>query len=128
MLASVLRARDTNVTVSWVKGHAKQIYIDRGRTTPEDKAGVDGADELARVGARSHEVSSEITVSASLRKLAAKRVHGMMVCILKARIAEESRLYGTQAGHDTSDDRGSDAGDSMCMPHPGTEDLHVRIR
>ena len=49
----------------------------------------------------------------------------MMVCILKARIAEESRLYGTQAGQDTSDDRASDAGDSMCMPRSGTEDLHV---
>ena len=48
MLASELRTRETNVCVSWAKGHAKQIDIDRGRTTLEDKQGNDGADALMR--------------------------------------------------------------------------------
>jgi len=115
LLASELRARETNVCVSWVKGHAKQIDIDRGRTTREDKEGNDGADELAVAGATLHEIDSEVVDSAALRKLSAKRVQGMMVHVLKARLVEESRLSGTQAGHDSNDDRGSDAGSCMCM-------------
>jgi len=125
MLASQLRARETIVTVSWVKGHAKKIDIDRGRTTWEDKVGNDGADELAVAVAKAHEIPSEVTESASLRKLAAKRVHGMMVCVLKARMAEEARLRGAQAAQDDTDDRGSDAGVCMCMDFSGVEALHV---
>ena len=107
MLASELRARETNVSVSWVKGHAKKIDIDRGRTTWEDKAGNDGADELARAGARSHEICSEVVGSASLRKLAARQVHEMIICVLKARMAEEARINGARAYQDDTDDRGS---------------------
>ena len=50
MLADEIRSRPTTVKVSWVKGHAKQIDIDRGRTTHEDKHGNDGADALAVAG------------------------------------------------------------------------------
>ena len=35
-LGDDLRSRAMAVVVSWVKGHAKQIDIDRGRTTKED--------------------------------------------------------------------------------------------
>ena len=99
---------------SWVKGHAKQIDIDRGRTTWEDKVGNDGADKLAVAGAKSHEVCAEVTSKASLRKLSAKRVQEMMVCVLEARMSAESQMNGAQAAHDDGDDRGSDAGDCMC--------------
>jgi ribonuclease HI len=115
MLASELCARETNVSVSWVKGHAKQIDIDRGRTTREDKAGNDGADELAVAGAKAHEVCPEVVRSAKSRQFFAKQVQGMMVRVLKARMLEEQRLSGVQVGHDDSDDRGSDAGSCMCM-------------
>ena len=101
--------------MSWVKGHAKQIDIDRGRTTREDKEGNDGADELAVAGAKLHAVDSEVVDSASLRKQSAKKVQGMMVHLLKTRLLEEARLSGTQSGHDSSDDRGSDVGSCMCM-------------
>ena len=113
MLASELRARETTITVSWVKGHAKKIDIDRGRTTWEDKVGNDGTDELAAAGAEAHAVESEVTQSASLRKLGAKSIHGMMVCVLEARMAEEARLHRAHAAQDDADDRGSDAGDCM---------------
>ena len=76
-------------------------------------------------GAKAHEISSEVTESASLRKLVAKHVHGMMVCVLKARMAEEARLCGAQAAQDDTDDRGSDAGVCMCMECAGVEALHV---
>lgn len=61
---------------------------------------------------------------ASFRKLAANRVHGMMVCVLKARMAEEASLNGLNGDHDDTDDRGSDAGESMCMACSYTELLH----
>ena len=60
-------------------------------------------------------------IRASLRKLAAERVHGMMVCVLKARLAEEALLQGTYTGQDTNDDRGSDSGECVRMPCSGTE-------
>ena len=127
MLASHVRARETNVTVSWVKGHAKKIDIDRGRTTWEDKVGNDGADELAVAGAESHDICFEVAARASQRKHVAKHVHEMMICILKARMAEEARLNGTQAGQDDGEDRGSDAGECMCMcmDYSDNEVLHV---
>jgi len=115
LLASELCARETNVYVLWVKGHAKQIDIDRGRTTREDKEGNDGADELAVAGAKLHAVDAEVVDSASLRKLSAKKVQGMMVHLLKTRLSEESRLFGAQAGHDSNEDRGSDVGSCMGM-------------
>lgn len=36
--------------IAKVKGHAKQLDIDQGRTTPEDKTGNDKADEGATKG------------------------------------------------------------------------------
>ena len=51
LLGDELRTRAMTVVVSCVKGHAKQIDIDRGRTTKEDKKGNDSADALAMAGA-----------------------------------------------------------------------------
>ena len=47
-----------------------------------------------------------------------------MVCVLKARMAEEARLRGAHTGQDDKDDRGSDAGDCMCIELSDTEALH----
>ena len=46
-----LNTRANPVSVVWVKGHAKMIYVQRGRTTLLDKYGNDGADELVVAGA-----------------------------------------------------------------------------
>ena len=51
LLAHELHSRVSSVRVSWVKGHAKQIDVERGRTTSEDMIGNNGADELAVAGA-----------------------------------------------------------------------------
>ena len=97
-----------------MKGHAKQIDIDRGLTTLEDKYGNDGADELAVAGAKSHEILHAVLVNASLRKSSAKQVQGMMICIIKAHMVEEARLIGPP-GQDDADARGSDNEDCMSV-------------
>ena len=108
-LALALRSRATDVSVTWVKGHAKAIDVKRGRTTHEDKIGNDGADALAVAGAAMHEVSAEIVAAASLRKRNAVHVQQMMVAILKARFLVES-----QATNDAEcPDRGSEMGDCI---------------
>ena len=58
LLAEELNSRANPVSVSWVKGHAKMIDVQRGRTTLLDKYGNDGADELAVAGAAQHPVVS----------------------------------------------------------------------
>lgn len=115
MMAAHLRTRETNVSASWVKGHAKEIDVERGRTTWEDKAGDDGADELAVAGAKCHEIQSEVVWDASMRKHAARQVQRMMVRILQARTAEEARMNGAGAEHDDIDDHASEASSCMCM-------------
>ena len=89
LLAAELRSRVTNVHVSWVKGHAKSIDIDRGRTTVEDKRGNDGADSLAVFGARLHHVPAEVVEVAQARKKHARSVHQMMVSILQCRLQRQ---------------------------------------
>ena len=44
-----------------------------------------------------------------------------MVCVIKARMAEETRINCAQAHENDWEDRGSDAGDMMCMESGGTE-------
>ena len=63
-----LRTRSTPVTVCWVKGHAKAVEIVRGRTTATDKEGNDGADELAVLGASSHQIPACILTAAALEE------------------------------------------------------------
>ena len=77
MLALGLSTRSSNVCVPCVKGHAKQVGIDRGRATWEDKAGDNWADSLAVDGARSREVCPEVTADTSLSKLGAKQAQGI---------------------------------------------------
>ena len=106
MLAAELCSRQSVVSVSWVKGHAKQIDVDRGRATKEDKTGNDGADAL---GACLHEVPAEVLTSACERKELAVDVQRMMIKILQARAEAESNNLD-----DAVDvDRGSEMGDCM---------------
>ena len=67
-LGAELQSRTVGVCVSWIKGHAKQIAIDRGRATEEDKRGNDGADKLAVAGANKHRVSFRVVGAAQQRK------------------------------------------------------------
>ena len=103
-LAHELSMRASKVTVSWVKGHATSVDVLRGRSTEEDKRGNDGADELARAGARMHHVSSEVVAAAKERRRVAANVQRMMLCVLKARFLAE-----TMSTDDADEaDRGSD--------------------
>ena len=111
MLGVEVQSRATSVKVSWVKGHAKQIDIDRGRTTDEDKKGNDGADELAVAGANMHRIDSEVVDMARQRKVVARSVQRMMVAVLQARALAESASQ-SEAG---DADRGSELGECMCM-------------
>ena len=45
----------------------------------------------------------------------------MMVCVLKARMAEDARVNGAQTGQEHRGDRGSDAGDGLSMESCDTE-------
>lgn len=105
-LAEELQRRASTVKVSWVKGHAKRIDIERGRTTELDKWGNDGADALAVRAAQTHRVPEEFLISASLRKHSAKNVQQMMITVLKARLAAERATVSEAC------DRGSNFGDA----------------
>ena len=110
MLVSCVIARTSTVTVTWVKGHAKEIDVARGRTTREDKIGNDGADELAVAGAAAHTVQSEVVEAAAARRRSAMQTHDMMLSIVVARQLEENETCEA--------DRGSEMGDCMeldCM-------------
>ena len=89
-----------------MKGHAKQIDIDRGRSTEEDKQGNDGADALAVAGAKQHEVPSEVLEAAKKRKLWAGIVQQMMLAVLKARLLAENNwpndVGSADGGHENS--------------------------
>ena len=93
MLAAELCARQSVVSVSWVKGHANQIDVDRSRTTQEDKTGNDGADALAVAGACLHQVPAEVLVDARERKEMAVNTSRMMINILQARAEAESNHF-----------------------------------
>jgi ribonuclease HI len=110
LLAAELRARQSVVSVSWVKGHAKQIDVDRSRTTQEDKTGNDGADALAVAGACLQQVPAEVLVDARERKEMAVNIQRMMITILQARAEAECNNFDEAVDVD----RGSEMGD--CMP------------
>ena len=110
MLARELCHRSSTVTVTWVKGHAKEIDVARGRTTREDKIGNDGADKLAVAGAAAHGVQSEVVEAAAERRRLAMQTHEMMLSILIARQLQENEACEA--------DRGSEMGECMelgCM-------------
>ena len=108
MLACQLRSRSTSVCVSWVKGHATRIDVQRGRTTKEDKKGNDCADALAVAGASLHQIPAEVVADACERRHDAVNVQRMMLSVLKARL---------RAGAEDNDaeeaDRGSEMGECM---------------
>jgi len=106
LLDAEVRSRTSAVRVSWVKGHAKRIDVERGRTTEMDKRGNDGADLLAVAGAAMHRVSDELVESAQQRRCTAVRVQQMMVAVLKARLAAEADVVQLV-------DRGPDPGDGF---------------
>ena len=116
LLAVEMSTRQTEVHVSWVKGHAKDIDIQRGRTTHLDKWGNDGADALAVHGASLHCVPPDIVQCAKMRKSHAKIVQGMMVAVLQARFRAE------QAEPTNVGDRGSELGE-IDTEISDTEDL-----
>ena len=97
--------------MSWVKGHAEQIDIDRGRTTQEDKTSNDNADAFAVAGALLHQVPAEVVVTdARERRKMAVHVQRMMLKILQARLEAESNDF-----YDAVDaDHGSEMGG--CIP------------
>ena len=90
-----------------MKGHAKQLDIDRGRITKEDKKGNDGADALAVAGANMHCAAPEVVEEAKQRMDVAISVQRMMLAILHARALAEVAFHNetTDAG---DADRGSD--------------------
>ncbi len=94
------------VVFTWVKGHAKQIDVDRGRVNLIDKLGNDGADLLAVEGARAHPVPRQVLKRAVERRKTAVAVHEMMLKILQARRRAEA-LLGLN-GPELGADRGSD--------------------
>ena len=108
MLGAELRSRVSAVAVSWVKGHAKQIDIDRGRTTAEDKRGNDGADKLAVAGANKHRVSSDVVESAKQRRDDAMIVQRMMVAVLQARALAEGSIHNEADDEHLSEMAGDD--------------------
>ena len=125
LLVAELRSRLSVVSVSWVKGHATQIDIDRGRSTYEDKLGNDGADKFAVAGASQHQVPSELVVVAKERKQLATKVQRMMVSILQARAEAEC----TKPDDAVDIDRGSEMGDCMeCDEFDiGVDDGHLSV-
>ena len=105
-----MSSRACAVSVSWVKGHAKDIDVERGRTTREDKIGNDGADKLAVAGAASHHVSAEVVADAQARRETARRTHEMMVAsVVVERLLQEDLLKEDEP------DRGSDVGSGVCI-------------
>ena len=60
LLASAMRHRPHGVRASWVKGHARDVDVELGRMTLQDKKGNDGADQLAVAGAALHQVPADI--------------------------------------------------------------------
>jgi ribonuclease HI len=109
LLCREIASRAASVQVSWVKGHATKLDIDRGRSTEEDKEGNDGADGLAVAGAQLHAIPSEVLDAAKQRMHWAMNVQQMMVTVLRARFLAE----GTSADDAGNADRGSECDDCM---------------
>ena len=83
-----LAARSRPVRFTKVKGHAKQIDVDRGHVSVIDKYGNDAADALACAGADMHAVPSAIVEDFGWRYSQAATTQRMMVAILEARFQD----------------------------------------
>ena len=79
-----------------VKGHARNIDVQRGYVLACDKFGNDGADKFACTGADQHAVPEELLQLVGFQQLRAVRVQTMMVEILCARRIHLNRHAGDQ--------------------------------
>ncbi len=77
-----------------MKGHAKQIHIDRGITTTLDKCRNDAADALASAAAASHAAPHLLLQAATRHKQHALALHWFAIDVLAQRRAAEERLDG----------------------------------
>ena len=68
-----------------MKGHAKEVHIERGITTRLDKHANDAADKLASDAAAHHAAPDSLTTAAERRKGHAKAFHLLAAEILGAR-------------------------------------------
>ena len=82
---ALVRQRQHEIVLKWVKGHAKQVDIERGRTTALDKLGNDSADALATHAAAAHAPPHQLAQDASSRAALAAAFHLMATRILSAR-------------------------------------------
>ena len=105
--------RPETFSIKWVKGHAKQIDIDRGRTTARDKWGNDAADRLATAGAKLHEAPAELIKAASDNRDQAEAVHNLFLQLMELRELREQAMQLPQS------DEG-DAEDGQLLP-----DMHL---
>jgi len=136
LLGQELACRACLVSVSWVKGHAKEVDVKLGRTTREDKAGNDGADKLAVSGAALHPVGSEVVAAASVRRHAAVQTHRMMLAILLERNSHEQQAADRGSEMGEPGDLNLDIFDDIPVPDAvhvhvhdcsDTEDLHAAV-
>ena len=79
-------------TFTKVKGHAKDMDVQRGHVLACDKLGNDGADEWACAGADQHAISEALLSDVRFRKMSASGVQKMMLEILRVRRQSEQAL------------------------------------
>ena len=92
-VADNLAARQLETfSIKWVKGHAKQADINRGRTTAKDKWGNDAADKLATAGAKLHEAPAELVKAARDNREQAEAVHNLFLQLMEFRELKEHAM------------------------------------
>ena len=83
--ARLFEARNCEVIVTKVKGHATDTDVARGHVLEIDKYGNDKADNLACVGADAHRVPEQIIEEAAMRRSHATSLQRLMIDIVNAR-------------------------------------------
>ena len=79
-----------DVEITKVKGHATHLDVECGAVLLEDKAGNDGADELARAAASSQAAPADILQRAAERRQLASAIQWMILRILGERFAADA--------------------------------------
>ena len=104
-VAADLAARPPgSVSIRWVKGHAKQIDIERGRTTTEDKWGNDAADKLATSGASLHAAPLELVQAARNNREQAEAIHNLYLKLMELRELREAAMHLLPSDESDSED------------------------
>ena len=88
-----------HVIMSKVKGHATEKDVKKGLVVPVDKAGNEGADELAGKAADRHRAPLALVEAANHRRAQTEAIQCMFVKVLQDRLEAERRV----AGHARSD-------------------------